>query len=46
HECGHINSDLTLADRVWTCPACGVVLDRDGNAARNIRDEGRRLAGA
>ncbi|NJP05864.1 MAG: IS200/IS605 family element transposase accessory protein TnpB, partial [Chloroflexaceae bacterium] len=46
NECGHINSDLTLADRVWACPACGVVLDRDRNAARNIRDEGMRLAGA
>jgi putative transposase len=46
NECGHINPDLTLADRVWTCPACGTVLERDVNAARNIRDEGLRLAGA
>jgi putative transposase len=46
HECGHINHALTLADRVWACPACGTVLERDVNAARNIRDEGRRLAGA
>ncbi|HMQ32447.1 MAG TPA: transposase [Chloroflexaceae bacterium] len=40
--CGCINSDLTLADREWTC-RCGVVHDRDLNAARNIRDEGLRL---
>jgi putative transposase len=46
NECGHINRDLTLADRVWTCPACGTVLERDVNAARNIRDEGMRLVGA
>ncbi|NJP07487.1 MAG: IS200/IS605 family element transposase accessory protein TnpB [Chloroflexaceae bacterium] len=46
NECGHINYALTLADRVWTCPGCGTMLDRDGNAARNIRDEGRRLVGA
>ena len=46
NECGHVNRDLTLADRGWTCPACGTVLDRDVNAARNIRDEGLRLVGA
>jgi putative transposase len=40
--CGVINSDLTLADRVWTC-GCGAVHDRDVNAARNIRTEGLRL---
>ena len=26
----------TLADRVHQCPECGLVLDRDHNAARNI----------
>jgi putative transposase len=44
--CGHIHRDLTLADRIWTCPVCHTVLDRDVNAARNIRDEGMRLVGA
>ncbi|NJN68146.1 MAG: transposase, partial [Chloroflexaceae bacterium] len=46
NECGTMNPDLTLADRVWVCPACGTVLDRDVNAAQNIRDEGLRLVGA
>jgi putative transposase len=44
--CGNVHRELTLADRTWTCPSCGTVLDRDVNAARNIRDEGIRLVGA
>jgi putative transposase len=35
-RCGTINEVLTLKDRVWTCSKCGVVHDRDHNAARNI----------
>lgn len=35
----------TLRDRVHDCPACGLVLDRDENAARNIHDLGWRSAG-
>lgn len=31
-----------LKDRVHDCPACGLVLDRDENAARNIYDLGYR----
>jgi putative transposase len=46
NACGVVNYDLTLSDRTWVCPACGATLDRDLNAARNIRDEGIRLAGA
>ena len=42
NECGTINKDLTLSDRVWTCE-CGSVNDRDINAAKNIRDQGMRL---
>jgi len=40
-ECGAINQNLALSDRVWTC-GCGAVHDRDLNAALNIRAEGIR----
>ena len=35
--CGYINKELTLKDREWTCPKCNSVLDRDVNAAINIK---------
>jgi putative transposase len=35
--CGYINKELTLKDRSWTCPKCNSVLDRDVNAACNIK---------
>lgn len=38
--CGFIKEDLTLADRVWTCGACGITHNRDLNAAINIRNVG------
>jgi putative transposase len=34
-QCGEINSNLTLADRVFAC-ACGHTVDRDLNAAINL----------
>ena len=37
--CGNVNKDLTLADRVWTC-SCGETLNRDENAAINIKNVG------
>ncbi|WP_331726380.1 RNA-guided endonuclease TnpB family protein [Streptomyces sp. NBC_00470] len=35
-ECGHINAQMPLSVRSWTCPSCGTIHDRDVNAARNI----------
>lgn len=35
-ECGAYQADMSLAVRMWTCPDCGAVNDRDSNAARNI----------
>jgi putative transposase len=39
--CGH-RQELSLADRIYACPCCGLVLDRDLNAARNILRLGRQ----
>lgn len=36
-KCGIINDELTLADREWVCPNCESRLDRDINAAINIK---------
>lgn len=34
--CGVVFEGLTLADRAWTCEACGTEHDRDVNAAINL----------
>lgn len=39
-HCGAINHDLSLEDRIWICPSCGEVIDRDLNAAINILNQG------
>ncbi len=39
-HCGHIHEALTLKDREWNCPNCGAYLQRDYNAAINIRNRG------
>lgn len=38
NECGWMKKDLMLNDREWVCEGCGCLVDRDLNAARNIRD--------
>ena len=39
-HCGYVNADLSVSDRHWICPSCGSSIDRDVNAALNIRNEG------
>lgn len=39
--CGWVWERMTLEDRVFRCEKCGLVLDRDVNAARNILRIGR-----
>ena len=34
--CGSIKKDLKLKDRTYICPVCGLVIDRDYNAAINL----------
>ena len=43
HVCGYKNTNLKLSDREWECPECHTLLDRDENAAINIREEGKRI---
>ena len=40
--CGH-KQKLKLSDRTYICPSCGLVIDRDTNAAKNIETEGLRI---
>lgn len=37
HVCGTLNTELTLNQRSWTCECCHTTLDRDANAAINIK---------
>ncbi|MDQ2885085.1 MAG: transposase [Chloroflexota bacterium] len=43
-DCGYVLETLSLDVRVWTCPECRVVHDRDINAARNILAAGRAVS--
>lgn len=39
-DCGHVYQSLSLHDRAWTCPVCGLHHDRDLHAAVNIQRQG------
>ena len=41
-RCGHVKEELRLNERIYRCE-CGNCMDRDVNAAVNIREEGRRI---
>jgi putative transposase len=42
--CGGYKADLELAEREWICPVCGQKVERDLNAALNIRDQALALS--
>jgi len=45
--CGAVKAKLPLSERTYVCTSCGLVADRDVNAARNLAALGRReLAGS
>ena len=38
--CGRVRTDRPHRKEAWVCPACGAVLDREINAAKNIKAQG------
>jgi IS605 OrfB family transposase len=44
--CGAVSAKLPLATRTFHCPACGLTLDRDLNAARNLARIVEMVAGS
>jgi putative transposase len=42
--CGWVKAKLTLAERTFTCEVCGLVLDRDLNAAHNLAKLAQHVA--
>ncbi|MFA9399452.1 MAG: RNA-guided endonuclease InsQ/TnpB family protein [Clostridiaceae bacterium] len=42
-NCGNINENLKLSDRIYKCDQCGLIIDRDYNAALNIKEVGSTL---
>jgi putative transposase len=38
-RCGQLKADLARSKRVYHCDRCGLVIDRDLNAARNLRQQ-------
>jgi putative transposase len=40
NQCGFVNRDLKLSDRVFDCPECGYSEHRDINASKNILKKG------
>jgi putative transposase len=38
-RCGQLKADLARSERVYHCDRCGLIIDRDLNAARNLRNQ-------
>jgi putative transposase len=44
--CGQVTAELSLSQRAFQCDRCGLLLDRDDNAARNLAGLGLAVAGS
>ena len=42
-RCGVVKAKLHLSERIFVCPTCGLVLDRDENAASNLASLVKRV---
>lgn len=42
-SCGNKDDTITLKDRTYNCKHCGLIMDRDINAAINIRDHSKPI---
>jgi putative transposase len=42
--CGH-RQEMPLSVRVYECPVCGLIIDRDYNGSKNILDEALEAVG-
>lgn len=42
-RCGHLKTELKLSERIYSCEHCRQNIDRDYNAAINIRNKGLEL---
>jgi len=43
NNCGYKYKELQLKDRQWTCPNCGSLINRDLNAALNLKSLGESI---
>ena len=41
--CGTVKKDLKLSDRIYKCECCGNVIDRDYQAALNLKQYGENF---
>ena len=44
-KCGNVKKKLKLSERSYKCECCGIEIDRDYNAALNIKNIGKELMG-
>jgi putative transposase len=42
--CGHVQQ-MPLSVRVYACPKCGLLIDRDHNGSKNILEDGLNAVG-